>query len=432
MNSRLFVKLCLITTCMILAVVALINAIVDPYELYGLVSRGGFNQRKTQAVDQARLVKPYLVARSHPTTLLLGSSRVEVGFNPDSALWPEAMRPVFNLGMPATGPRLQLMLLQHALAVTNPRHVVLGIGFEDAHIPPSHTGPPNAAAVQPIPDLEGRLRRPDWGAGRTRYWLAHAKDTVLSLASLNALTDSILTVLNQRDPYASSLTPLGFNTASGFTKLTRTDGAYHLIVDKDRIKAAEIVQWSMEPRLDVEPLAEAIRVAHLHGAAVTVVIAPVHIDELEIYSQAGVLSRYDEWRRRVLEIVEAGSRTGIATLWDFTAPAPFTTESPPASTDRVTELRWFWESNHFKAALGDLVIARIFGTGSAEFGTPVTPANLAAEEARQHKLLDGYADTHPDDVRRVAVLVAAEFRRICEERKDACQGTQVAHASGAQ
>ena len=62
------------------------------------------NQKKTQAVDESRLAKPYMVERVQPTTLLLGSSRVEVGFDPNSAGWPASMRPVFNLGMPGSGP----------------------------------------------------------------------------------------------------------------------------------------------------------------------------------------------------------------------------------------------------------------------------------------------------------------------------------------
>ncbi len=138
MTARRFIYWWLGGTLAFFAVTALVNAIVDPYDLYGWVSITGFNRYKTQAADQTRMTKPYLIERANPATILLGSSRVEVGFDPESNAWPAAMRPVFNLGIPASGPDEQYRILQHALVTAHPKYVVFGIGFADAHVAPTH------------------------------------------------------------------------------------------------------------------------------------------------------------------------------------------------------------------------------------------------------------------------------------------------------
>ena len=369
------------------------------------------------------MVKPYWVARLHPGTLLIGSSRIEVGFDPKSAAWPTAMQPVFNLGIPGSGPDSQSRILQHALATTQPKYVVFGVSFVDAHKPPTHGLFPTEAPVkkQARSQFEARLSVTQDGASNPGLVIARAKDLAATLLSLDALDDSILTVLFQRDGNRSRLTSLGFNTATGFHDLVRSDGTYNLFVDKDRIKITEIIQWATEPRLEMEPLAQAIELAEQRGSEVVLVIAPVKADELEIYRQAGVMKLYDHWRSDVAEIVAVASRSGQASLWDFSAITPYTAEPLPPPSDRKTELNWFWESNHFKSALGDVIISRIFGNGPADFGKLITPDTLPEEQAAQHVLLRQYEKTHPADVRRVAELYAAGLQQACQTNTEFCR-----------
>jgi hypothetical protein len=338
------------------------------------------------------------------------------------------MRPVFNLGIPGSDPASQLRILQHALAMTRPKYVIFGVSFADAHKPPARglfaTKAPVKNAIHS--EFEARLGVTKDGTPNPGLGLAHMKDVAATLLSLDALDDSLRTALFQRDPNRSRLTSLGFNTAAGFHGLVRSDGTYNLFVDKDRIKITEIIQWAMEPRLEIEPLARAIDLAQQHGTEVAVVIAPVEADELEIYRQAGVMTHYDHWRREVADIVAGASRSGHAALWDFSAVTRYTAEPLPPPGDRRTELNWFWESNHFKPALGDIIISRMFGNGPPDFGRLITPETLSEEQAAQRALLRNYEKTRPDDVRRVSELYAAGLQQACRTNREYCRQRRTA------
>ena len=159
---------------------------------------------------------------------------------------------------------------------------------------------------------------------------ARAHDIATTLLSLDAVLDSARTILSQRDPYATSITAQGLNTAASFRTAVHWDGTYNMFVDKDRGKISEIIQWSAEPRLEPDSLSPMIALARQRGAVVIVVIAPVHADELEIYELAGVMQLYNDWRKQIARIVAAAQSQNV-TLWDFSAISPYTSERlPPA------------------------------------------------------------------------------------------------------
>lgn len=405
----------------LLALAALTNLVIDPYAAYGWISIPGVNQKKTQAVDESRLAKPYMVEREQPTTLLLGSSRVEVGFDPNSTAWPSTMRPVFNLGIPGSGPYEQYRLLQHAFATAHPKYVLIGTGFGDWHVQPSRTviNADTRDTRQIFHDFDARLLVTADGKPNPNLLAARVHDIATTLLSLDALLDSARTVLSQRDPYATSITPLGLNTAAGFRAAVQSDGTYNLFADKDRGKISEIIQWSTEPRLEPDSLTPMINFARQHGAAVIVVIGPVHADELEIYRLAGVMRLYDDWRKQIANIVAAADSRDV-TLWDFSAISPYTSERLPPREDRHTELRWFWESNHFTRALGDVVIRRLFDDGPSDFGTQATMDALPRQLEHEDRLRRDYEARRPQDVMRVAALYDAASRAACQANAFFC------------
>ncbi|MBV9377731.1 MAG: hypothetical protein JO320_22240, partial [Alphaproteobacteria bacterium] len=66
---------------------------VDPYRMYGTPVVPGWTALKPQIYKQASLAKTYQLERVGPATLLLGNSRVEIGFDPESPHWPAAAHP---------------------------------------------------------------------------------------------------------------------------------------------------------------------------------------------------------------------------------------------------------------------------------------------------------------------------------------------------
>jgi hypothetical protein len=124
-------------TGLIILAVAVFNLVVDPYGLFRLVDRPGFNSIKPKAGVHGAMAKAYQVLRMQPRGLILGNSRSEVGLDPEYWAWPQNARPVFNLALPGTGTQTTLNYLQHALAnskkagVPKLELVVWGIDFMD-------------------------------------------------------------------------------------------------------------------------------------------------------------------------------------------------------------------------------------------------------------------------------------------------------------
>ena len=107
-----------LATALILLAVAAINVVVDPYGIFRLVDRTGFNSVKPAAASRGPMAKAYQVLRVQPKTLILGNSRAEVGLDPNHPAWPQAARPVYNAALPGTGTATSLRYLQHVLAAT--------------------------------------------------------------------------------------------------------------------------------------------------------------------------------------------------------------------------------------------------------------------------------------------------------------------------
>ncbi|MGA3403761.1 MAG: hypothetical protein ABSC95_31495 [Acetobacteraceae bacterium] len=420
MAAKRFVWWWLTAVVGLLTLTALANFSVDPYGIYGWINIAGLNQDKTQAVDQSRMAKVYLVDHARPATLLIGSSRVEAGLDPESPAWPQDLRPVFNLGIPGSDPYTQLRYLQDALATTRPKLVVIGTDFIE-----SLTSSANLAAASHIRgslDFEERLRVTASGAPNGGLRLARARDIASTLLSLSALGDSISTLLSQRDVTSRKLTALGFNTAANYQGLVQTEGEYSLFVAKDREKIAEIIPLPKHPQLDVGPIGQSIAEALAHGSRVIVVITPGHADELEIYRQAGIMHLYDAWLRRLTETVAAAG-DGKVELWNFAGLTPYTVEKIPNQGDTHTQLSWFWETNHFKPALGNLIISRILGQGPEGFGEQLTLTTLPRVQAELRAQQQQYVETHPAGVTRISQLLAERMDHVCQPDPALCPRT---------
>jgi hypothetical protein len=415
--ERRFVGLLCVGVLGLLALAAAVNLIVDPYGIYGWVSMAGFNRDKTQASKRSSMAKHYIVERVHPATILIGTSRFEVGLNPESAAWPQDLRPVFNLATVGSTPYSMLRTLQDALAVSQPKLVIIGTSFIES-LNRFAAQAKYSGARGPF-DWEKRLRVSESGDLNTRMWNAQLEDTVSTLLSLDALSDSIATVYKQGNPNYGKLTPLGLSTVTEFASLVRTEGEFSLFAAKDREKVAGVVPLPSNFTFDLESIGQAVTVALRHGAQPIVVITPGHADELEIYQQAGAMGIYEAWREALTQIVTSFGARKI-TIWDFAGLTSYTSETIPSPGDTTTQLRWFWETNHFKPALGDLIITRILGGEPADFGDLVTPTTLAGLQAKMQEAQRSYAAAHPDSVARVSKFIAERLARLCSDSLARC------------
>ena len=176
------------STMALLGAVVAINLLIDPYGLFRIIDVAGLNRVKSQASERGPLFKHTGVERMHPSGLVLGNSRAEIGFDPESPAWPAWARPAFNLALPGAGISAVAGDFDRALRGITPKLVVVGLDFVDFRVDPTSDDTFKALAAND-PLLEVRER-------------------ASALITMSALVDSLATVKAQHEPYPTSLTDL--------------------------------------------------------------------------------------------------------------------------------------------------------------------------------------------------------------------------------
>jgi hypothetical protein len=104
--------------------------------------------------------------------------------------------------------------------------------------------------------------------------------------------------------------------------------------------------------------------ARQHAIKVVLIIPPVHESYMRSVEKTGKAALIEEWKARLAGIDRANAaRYGGKPypLWDFAYRSSLTTEPIPAPDDKTTQLKWFWDSNHFKPELGNIVLQKALG-----------------------------------------------------------------------
>src|SRR5207253_7176353 len=135
--------------------------------------------------ERGPLFKHTGVERMHPSGLVLGNSRAEIGFDPDSPAWPAWARPAFNLALPGAGISAVAGDFDRALRGVTPKLVVVGLDFVDFRVDPAS---------------KNKFKAPAANADS----LSEMRERASALLTMNALVDSLVTVKAQHEPYPTS------------------------------------------------------------------------------------------------------------------------------------------------------------------------------------------------------------------------------------
>lgn len=340
------------------------NWLVDPYGMFGAPRMVGINALKPRAGDRIRFAKPYYADRISARTVIAGNSRPEAGLDPQSACWPSSQRPVFNAAVPGASLELQIAYAEHAMVAGEVTGVYLGLDLLD------FLGDPSADPVADPPHRFSHINlrvgsrgidNPEYGRSRAREWVA-------ALASLATLSDSVDTVLRQRQADLTTRRADGFNPARDYVGIIRREGQAVLFRQKNR----ELVQllgrdgnalfqqgqrWSSA----FDTLAKFLDRSGARGIRVTLFINPYHLDYLTAIRETGQWQQLDAWKETLVEIAV---NRGVP-LWDFNAVNPDTTEAPPAPGDRLHTLRAFWEPAHYRSQYGERMLAAMLASDCA-------------------------------------------------------------------
>jgi len=359
-----------------LALAAGLNAVVNPYELFAWQRIPGLNEYKPGTRNHVALAKAAQVERARPVTVILGTSRAYLAMDAASPVWPEADRPVYNYGTPGSNMSEVLFReLRQAWGTGRLRHAVaiLDVPAFLAPDPPPGRGPD-----------QRRLLFLDDGAANPDRRAQSLDDAFLSVLTLGALVDSVHTVLARRGgDLVLDLRADGTATAADFLDVARAEGMNALFTQKDEYDLARVAGFRRVladwhgPMPNMNILRDMIQFCLRHDVTLTLILGSAHVDQMEIYRQAGLWPYIEQLKADLAKLVDEAHSDSI-TAWDFVEYGPYTTESVPPRGDRVTRMRWFWEPVHFQRALGEIMLQRVLHGAPADFGAPLTMATVEA------------------------------------------------------
>lgn len=364
------------------------NYTMDPYLLFGSPRIAGFNARKPAADTQQRLMKSYEVMRVRPYTLILGSSRVDSGIDPEDPDWRQTDRPVYNLGIPGGSPHVAFRFLQHAAAANSVGLVVLGLEFQYS-----------VPAVDPDPTFESRLAVTPNGAKNPEQFMERCRDFFQSIFSLDAVTDSASTLIgNFRDDSSDLLN--GNYSRDLYRPFLNGRGPYPLFALLDLVSFRLYAGKTSDLKMlaDVQAILDLDRA---RGIKTVVILNPSHVDEQEMLDLLGYWENLEEWKRQLVKLVSQYQGTDgdrRAEIWDFYDYNPYSTE--PIEKDDAHP-RWFLDPLHYRKSLGQLIVRRIHGETVDQFGERLTPENVESHLASIREQRSQYRLSHQGELQRV-------------------------------
>lgn len=378
-------------------------ALVDPFGIYRFVpAREGFNANKPRQQSHERMVRAADLNRLKPDAIILGTSRAQVGLDPEAAAWAGVADRPANSAFSDGTPWEALRYLEHAHAISPVKVAVFGADYLS---------------------FVGDVRHsPDYSDDRLAIGKRHQPqpfyawaDAPSALMSFDALRISRRTVLEQDQ--ASYFTDRGRrNTHTMEQRIVDQGGARGAFVWSERDYADSYV-CADPKRLEVhlQDFAALVAFAKDHGIRLVVMTSPSHVRSLQLLRAAGLWPEVERFKREVARITSAAAFP----FWEFGIPDPRSTaEEVPPPGDKTARLKWYWESSHFKKELGDAALARVLGKPAPEgfdgWGSPVDDATLAAVVAG----VTDWAAAHPADVAEIDQVVAeARAAQVCRRRQ---------------
>lgn len=390
------------------------NSAVDPYGMMGALRIDGFNKEKPRLVNNIRLAKAYGVRRYAPRSVVLGTSRVEVGIAPDDPAWPAADRPVYNLGLSGGTIYEALRYLEHAQSSTTLRTAIVGLDLE-AFLTADDTMP-GFSELRLAVDVEGRPRT------LAERAVQFGRDLVLTNATMEAAWASVETVVrnvihsrdlryradgsrDMSDVAAGTLRAGGYRvqfSPPGLIERARArlaSGCRETVMDSRELFSNQMVRG-------ISAFQQLLKFAKREGIALKLFISPLHAWKLQVYDGMGLWPTFEDWKRVLVRTVadvypDASDKRPI--IVDFSGYSRFATEPVPLPGDARTEMRWYWDPNHFRRSIGALILSRLFAENASEnhpddgFGTAITLKNVDAHIAAIRAAKANYERQRPFD-----------------------------------
>ena len=356
-----------------LLLACIINYVIDPYNFFQSTIIPGINSSKPATSDRTSFSKIYMIEKARANTVIVGSSRIDVGINPDSKYIPSEYKPAFNIGVPGVNTYDQLRYIQHATAIHKPKLIIVGLDFNTFLVKKNQPEkyPPKTK------EYENRLMVTYAEKPNPKRRYQYLKDVVGSLLSNTALLDSIKTIFAKN---VNWLTSNGLSSAEArFASEVRSKGSYSVFRDKIQDTAVTL----SDKKLILNPQSfrafdDIIKFCSKRNIRLIVIIPPSHVFRYEVFDKLGLWADFEKWKEMIVKHVDAMriSKASNVSVWDFALYSKITTEVVPKPHDTKNLMKWFWEPVHFKKTLGEQLLSQIFNDRKGEIGRKIDQNNI--------------------------------------------------------
>lgn len=362
--------------------VAAFNAVVDPFFAVRGSTADAFALYKEEV--KSRTAKMELLRRGENSTVLLGTSRTEVGINPESESFQG--EPVFSASLEGGSFYETYKVFQYALKHAPPQRFILFADFVQF-------------SKKRTINMDFEKSRLNAERRSVEYYL----DNLLSWRATKASIDVVTRYAKGwKSPYTLSGHRWGLAEDES---LAPTKAMFERIIYRYLTKPDIYAQYEYDP-LRIEQLSDIVAACAERDIELYVVLSPVHAVQLEALRTAGLWEIFEQWKRDLVATVTGVAGTSVP-IYDFTGYSTWTTEAVPAE-GIVDGMEWFVESTHFKRELGELVLAKILDRPNAPegFGLLLTPENTEASILEMREASLKWAESHQAEVDWVSQIAA--------------------------
>lgn len=367
---------------LLVAGVAGINYALDPY----LIHQWGSPQvqRLRQPVEKLNAWgKTYAIAVYRPDTIYLGNSRTELGLAVPAPARGYAR--VFNAALSGSTLGDAIQMLGHARQAGPVRNVIWGL---DA---------PSFTLSQGNGELEPGLLAKD-GSYLARRALLDLQRAV----SIDMTRESLALLRGQAESVClASLARYGQRDGACMRHRIAGWGGTGAVV---AARTREFLRGEGPSDNAMPALGETI----LSGCDLQwrLYINPTHAMTIDGWYRAGKGASYEAWLGALAGLGQQLRAAGCdVRIYDFSGFNSITSEAIPRAGDR-SDMQNYWETSHYREAVGDAILARLAGGPAAGdgFGVELLPASIANRMAGLRASRAAYVAAQPFE--------AAEAERI--------------------
>lgn len=417
-SAKSFFKIFLMGLFLAPALMMVFNIIVDPFGVFRVVEIKGFNKEKPQFAHRLRMAKACVICRLRPDAAIFGSSRAELGINPEHPSF-QNYKSVYNASMAGAGIGEIFKTLKHTYYASgkNLKLAIIGLDFLMFNMNREKI----VIGTEVIDYDEKRLILEE-GKSCLNTFLHDIDFYLLRKATIHSLKTVLSQSFNheiylkngQRDQKRSALYTTGMPNA----------GHRAAFINNERYYMQKIWTAGAEQRYCTHSMSDGtstlnifrdiILFARKNGIKLRFYTSPTHARLLIAIREAGLWSQLEGVKRGMVQILKEDSEkfpnSSAVELWDFMNFNANATESVPLANDKKTAMVWHWETSHYKESVGDKVLNRIMGYEKANqkiannFGVLLTSNNIEEELTKLLHDSKRYDITHINDVKEIQQL----------------------------